>query len=109
MGRAFPGSAAGAQHFRRIRIRSHPDHLAVSHSEYVRDRRFVLTAGIVACFLALFLLVYLAGYFSLESGQAVQQYWKGFIKFGIHFLFLLLGVVYLSRRSAGFYLRTIGF
>jgi len=73
-----------------------------------RGRRFVLTAGIVACFLALFLLVYLAGYFSLESGQAVQQYWKGFIKFGIHFLFLLLGVVYLSRRTARFYLRTIG-
>jgi hypothetical protein len=74
-----------------------------------RDRRFVVTAGIIACFLALFLLVYLAGYFSLESGQAVQQYWKGFIKFGIHFLFLLLGVVYLSRLSARFYLRTIGF
>ena len=67
------------------------------------------TAAIVACFLLLFLLVYLAGYFSLESGQAVQQYWKGFIKFGIHFLFLLLGVIYLSRRSTRFYLRTIGF
>ena len=73
------------------------------------DRRFVRTAAIVACFLLLFLLVYLAGYFSLESGQAVQQYWKGFIKFGIHFLFLLLGVIYLSRHSARFYLYTIGF
>jgi O-antigen ligase len=73
------------------------------------DRAFVKTAAVVGCFLALFLLVYLAGYFTLESGQAVQQYWKGFIKFGIHFLFLLLGVVYLSRRSASFYLRTIGF
>jgi O-antigen ligase len=74
-----------------------------------RDSAFVKTAAVVGCFLALFLLVYLAGYFTLESGQAVQQYWKGFIKFGIHFLFLLLGVVYLSRRSAGFYMRTIGF
>jgi O-antigen ligase len=73
-----------------------------------RDRRFVRTAAIVGCFLLLFLLVYLAGYFSLESGQAVQQYWKGFIKFAIHFLFLLLGVIYLSRHSARFYLRTIG-
>ena len=73
-----------------------------------RDRTFVRTAAVVACFLLLFLLVYLAGYFSLESGQAVQQYWKGFIKFGIHFLFLLLGVIYLSRHSARFYLRTIG-
>ena len=72
------------------------------------DRRFVKTAAVVAFFLALFLVVYLAGYYTLESGQAVSQYWKGFIKFGIHFLFLLLGVVYLSRHSARFYLRTIG-
>ena len=74
-----------------------------------RDHRFVITAGAVAFFGALFLAVYLAGYFDLESGQAVQQFWKGMIKWGIHILFLLLGVIYLSRHSAGFYLRTIGF
>jgi len=74
-----------------------------------RDRTFVITAAAVAGFLALFLCVYLAGYYALESGQAVQQYWKGFIKFGIHFLFLLMGVIYLSRHSARFYLRTLGF
>jgi O-antigen ligase/polysaccharide polymerase Wzy-like membrane protein len=73
------------------------------------DRRFVRTAAVVGLFLLLFLVVYLAGYYTLESGQAVQQYWKGFIKFGIHFLFLLLGVVYLSRHSTRFYMRTIGF
>jgi O-antigen ligase len=72
------------------------------------DRTFVRTAGAVACFLLLFLVVYLAGYYTLESGQAVQQYWKGFIKFGIHFLFLLMGVIYLSRHTTRFYLRTIG-
>jgi hypothetical protein len=72
-----------------------------------RDRTFVITAAAVAGFLALFLCVYLAGYYALESGQAVQQYWKGFIKFGIHFLFLLLGVIYLSRHSVRFYLRTL--
>ncbi len=74
-----------------------------------RDRRFVRTAFIVALFALLFLLVYLAGYFTLESGQAVQQYWKGFIKWGIHILFVLLGVIYLSRRTRRFYLQTIGF
>jgi O-antigen ligase len=73
-----------------------------------RDRTFVITAAAIAGFLALFLCVYLAGYYSLESGQAVQQYWKGFIKFGIHFLFLLLGVIYLSRHSSRFFLRTLG-
>ena len=38
----------------------------------------------------------------------MQQYGKGFIKFGIHFLFLLLGVIYLSRHSSRFFLRTLG-
>lgn len=74
-----------------------------------RDRRFVYTAAAVALFAALFLTVYLAGYFSLESGQAVQQFWKGLLKWGIHILFLLFGVVYLSRRPSSFYLRTIGY
>ena len=74
-----------------------------------RDRRFVKTAFIVGLFALIFLLVYLAGYFTLESGQAVQQYWKGFIKWGIHILFVLLGVIYLSRRTRRFYLQTIGF
>ncbi|HEX3453416.1 MAG TPA: O-antigen ligase family protein, partial [Gaiellaceae bacterium] len=74
-----------------------------------RDRRFVKTAFIVGLFALVFLLVYLAGYFTLESGQAVQQYWKGFIKWGIHILFVLLGVIYLSRRTRRFYLQTIGF
>ncbi len=73
-----------------------------------RDRRFVYTAATVALFAAIFLAVYLAGYFSLESGQAVQQFWKGMLKWGIHILFLLFGVIYLSRRPSSFYLRTIG-
>ena len=73
-----------------------------------RDRRFVVTAGVIAFFGALFLAVYLAGYFDLESGQAVQQFWKGMIKWGIHILFLLFGVIYLSRRPPAFYLRTLG-
>ena len=74
-----------------------------------RDRRFVRTAFVVALFALLFLVVYLAGYFTLESGQAVQQYWKGFIKWGIHILFVLFGVIYLSRRTKRFYLQAIGF
>jgi len=74
-----------------------------------RDRRFVYTAATVALFGVVFLCVYLAGYFDLESGQAVQQFWKGLLKWGIHIVFLVLGLIYLSRRSAGFYLRTIGY
>src|SRR5581483_10495546 len=74
-----------------------------------RDRRFVYTAATVALFGVVFLCVYLAGYFDLESGQAVQQFWKGLLKWGIHILFLLFGVIYLSRRPSSFYLRTIGY
>ena len=74
-----------------------------------RDRRFVYTAATVAFFAAVFLMVYLAGYFTLESGQAVQQFWKGMLKWGIHILFLLFGVIYLSRRPSSFYMRTIGY
>jgi O-antigen ligase len=70
--------------------------------------RFTRTAAIVAFFLALLFVVYLVGYFDLGSAQAVQQYWKGMIKFGIHFLFLLFGVTYLARRSADFFVRTVG-
>ena len=73
-----------------------------------RDHRFPRTAAIVGLFLALLIVVYLIGYFDLGSAQAVQQYWKGMIKFVIHFLFLLFGVVYLGRRTAGFFLRTLG-
>src|SRR5438093_13425431 len=47
------------------------------------DRTFVTTAAVVGCFLALFLLVYLAGCFTRASGQAVRQYWKGFLQLAI--------------------------
>jgi len=73
-----------------------------------RDHRFVKTAFVVGFFLLLLVVVYLAGYFDLQSGQAVQQYWKGMVKAGIHFLLLLFAVIYLSRRTSRFYLRTIG-
>ena len=73
-----------------------------------RAHRFVKTGFTLAFFLVLLVVVYLAGYFDLESGQAVQQFWKGMVKYGIHFLLLLFAVIYLSRRTTRFYLRTIG-
>jgi O-antigen ligase len=72
-----------------------------------RDRTVARTVAVAGVFFALFLVIYLAGYFNLESGQAVTQFWKGLIKFGIHFVFLLLAVAYLSQRSQRFYLRTL--
>jgi O-antigen ligase len=61
----------------------------------------------VLAFLALFLLVYLVGFFNLETEQALAQFGKGLVKFVLHFLFLAAGVAYLIRRSERFYWITL--
>ena len=66
------------------------------------------TAAVLLGFLAAFLLVYLVGFFNLETGQALDQFGKGLVKWLIHFAFLIVGVVYLSRKSLRFYWRTLG-
>ena len=66
------------------------------------------TVVVLIGFLTAFLLVYLIGFFNLETGQALDQYGKGIVKWLIHFAFLIAGVVYLSRKSLRFYWRTLG-
>ena len=66
------------------------------------------TAVIVLGFLAAFLVVYLLGYFNLETKQALDQFTKGMVKFVLHFLFLIASVTYLARRGQRFYWRTLG-
>ena len=56
------------------------------------------TAAILLAFLVAFLLVYLIGFFNLETGQALDQYGKGLVKWLIHFAFLIVGVIYLAAR-----------
>ena len=51
-------------------------------------------------FLAAFLLVYLVGFFNLETGQALDQFGKGLVKWLIHFAFLIVGVIYLAAEIA---------
>jgi len=63
---------------------------------------------VLLAFLAAFLLVYLIGFFNLETGQALDQYGKGIVKWLIHFAFLVTGVIYLAGRSRHFYWRTLG-
>jgi O-antigen ligase len=58
-------------------------------------------------FLGAFLLVYLIGFFNLETTQALDQFGKGIVKWLFHFAFLIVGVVYLSGRSMRFYWRTL--
>ena len=64
-------------------------------------------AAAVLVFLALFLLVYLVGFFNLETEQALEQFGKGLVKFVLHFLFLAAGVAHLVRRTERFYWATL--
>jgi len=73
------------------------------------DWRIDRTTAAVLGFFAAFLLVYLAGYFNLETHEAFAQFGKGMIKFALHFGFLLAAVDYLTQRSRAFYWRALGF
>jgi len=66
------------------------------------------TAAVLLAFLAAFLLVYLIGFFNLETGQALDQFVKGLTKWLLHFGFLIVGLIYLARKSLAFYWRTLG-
>jgi O-antigen ligase len=72
-----------------------------------RSRPAPRTVVVLLAFLAAFLLVYLIGFFNLETGQALDQFVKGLTKWLLHFAFLIVGVVYLARRSLDFYWRTL--
>jgi O-antigen ligase len=72
------------------------------------DRRVQRTAAVVLLFLAAFLLVYLVGFFNLDTKQAFDQFGKGMVKFFLHFGLLACGVAYLARRSPSFYWKALG-
>jgi len=71
------------------------------------DRRFAWGAAAAALFFTAFLLVYLIGFFNLETDQELAQWAKGMVKFLLHFLFLVAGIAYLARRTARFYWTTL--
>ncbi len=72
-----------------------------------RDRVVPRTTLAVLGFAAALLLVYLVGFFNVETKTALSLYEKGLTKFVIHFAFLAAGVAYLARRSERFYWRTL--
>jgi O-Antigen ligase len=65
------------------------------------------TTAIVLGFFAAFLLVYLLGYFNIETKQSLDQFTKGMVKFVLHFLFLAAAVTYLVQRGRAFYWRAV--
>src|SRR2546430_8059535 len=66
------------------------------------------TTAILLAFFAAFLLVYLAGFFNLDTKQGVDQFTKGTVKFVLHFLFLVASVTYLVQRGKRFYWHALG-
>jgi O-antigen ligase len=70
-------------------------------------RRVPRTAAVLLVFLTAFLLVYLVGFFNLDTRQAADQFGKGIVKWLIHFVFLVVAVVYIAGRSRRYYWRTL--
>jgi O-antigen ligase len=76
-------------------------------SEHEREGRFPRTSAIVLAFMALFALVYLAGFWDIKTTQGLTQFWKGMAKFVIHWSFMVAAVAYLVRRGGDFYWRAL--
>src|SRR4029077_2841615 len=66
------------------------------------------TTAILLGFFSAFVLVYLIGFYNLETHEALSQFVKGFVKFMIHFLFLAAAVAWLWRRGQDYYWRALG-
>jgi O-antigen ligase len=70
-------------------------------------RRVPRTAAVLLLFLTGFLLVYLIGFYNLDTKEAADQFSKGIAKWLIHFVFLVVAVSYLAGRSRSYYWRTL--
>ena len=67
------------------------------------DGRFTRTALLAFGFFCAFALLYLVGFYNLDTSQALAQWAKGMVKFVLHFGFLVTGVALLARRGIRFY------
>jgi O-antigen ligase len=77
---------------------------------YVATERRPLprTSAMVLGFFAAFALVYLAGFWNIETKQGLTQFAKGMTKFVIHYAFLVAAVGYLAQRGERFFWRAFG-
>jgi len=69
--------------------------------------RFPRTTVTVLAIFAGLLVIYLVGFFNIETKESLDQWGKGMVKFVLHFLFLGAGVAYLARRSIDYYWRAL--
>jgi O-antigen ligase len=74
----------------------------------IERRPLPRTSAIVLGFFAAFALVYLAGYWNIETKQGLDQFVKGMVKFVIHWAFVIAVVGYLVQRGERFFWRALG-
>ena len=67
------------------------------------DARLTRTSAVALGFMVAFAILYLAGFYNLDTGQALAQWAKGMVKYVLHFGFLVACVALLARRSRTFY------
>jgi len=72
------------------------------------DGRLPRTSWVGLAFFAAFAVVYLAGFFNLDTTEALSFWTKGMVKFVLHFGFLVAGVALLARRGLRFYWYALG-
>jgi hypothetical protein len=70
--------------------------------------RISSTSGVLVGFFIAFMLVYLVGFYNLQSGQALTQFLKGLAYFVLHFAFLTAAVTWLWRFGPDLYWRALG-
>jgi O-antigen ligase len=70
-----------------------------------RDWTLARTSVLSLAFAGAFLLVYLFGFYNLDTTQGINQFSKGVVKFLLHFGFLAAGVALLVRRGRDFALQ----
>jgi O-antigen ligase len=76
---------------------------------YVATERRPLprTSAIVLGFFAAFALVYLSGFWNIETKQGLTQFTKGMVKFVVHWAFVVAAVGYLAQRGERFFWRAL--
>ena len=77
---------------------------------YVATERRPLprTSAIVLAFFAAFALVYLLGFWNIDTKQGLTQFVKGMTKFVIHWAFVVAAIGYLAQRGERFFWRALG-
>jgi O-antigen ligase len=73
----------------------------------IERRPLPRSSALVLGFFAAFLLIYLLGFFDIDTQQGLDQFVKGMAKFIFHFLFLAAAIGYLAHRGAEFYWRAL--